>query len=53
MLTFDEVDGLLSPATSRGVQLEGPEEVRCILEVGPHGENLVYKVLHADDVELA
>ncbi len=47
------MDGLLSPAAGGRVQLEGPEEVGGVLEVGPHREDLVDEVLHADDVELA
>ncbi len=41
------MDGLLSPAAG------GPEEVGGVLEVGPHREDLMDEVLHADDVELA
>jgi len=51
--TFDEVVNLLPPATGRSVQLERPQEVGGILEVGANGQNLVDKVLHADDAELA
>ena len=47
------MDGLLPPATGGRVELEGPEEVGGILEVGPHREDLVDQILHADDVELA
>ncbi len=50
---FDEVGGLLAPSAGRGVQLEGPEEVAGVLEVGSYGEDLVNQVLDADDVELA
>ena len=39
-LTLDEVVDLLPPPTSRGVQLEGPQEVGGILEVGANGHNL-------------
>ena len=38
--TFDEVVDLLPPATGRGVQLERPQEVGGILEVGANGQNL-------------
>merc|ERR1719239_1067329 len=51
--TLDEVVDLLPPPTSRGVQLEGPQEVGGILEVGSNGQNLVDKILHTDDAELA
>ncbi len=47
------MDGLLSPAAGGSVQLEGPEEVGGVLEIGPHREDLMDEVLHADDVELA
>merc|ERR1719291_1266572 len=51
--TLDEVVDLLPPPTSRGVQLEGPQEVGGILEVGSNGQNLVDEILHTDDAELA
>ena len=44
---------LLAPATGLGVQLEGPQVVGGVLEVGSDGEDLVNEVLDADDVELA
>ncbi len=47
------MDGLLPPATGGRVKLEGPEEVGGVLEVGPHREDLMDEVLHADNVELA
>ena len=50
---LDEVVGLLPPAAGRRVQLEGPQEVRGVLEVGSHGHDLVHQVLHADDAVLA
>ena len=31
---------LLPPAAGGRVQLEGPQEVRGVLEVGPHGQDL-------------
>ena len=37
---------LLPPPASRGVQLEGPQEVGCVLEVGANGENLDKKQLN-------
>lgn len=45
--------GLLVPAAVRTVQLEGPEEVRCLLEVLANGKDLVYQVFDANDVFLA
>ena len=51
--TLNEVGGLLAPSTGRGVQLEGPQVVGGVLEVGANGEDLVNKVFDADDVELA
>ena len=44
---------LLPPPASGGVQLEGPQEVGGVLEVGADGEDLVDEVLHADDAHLA
>ena len=40
-------------AASRVAELKGPEEVGGLLEVGAHGEDLVDKILHADDAVLA
>ena len=51
--TLNKVGSLLAPAAGRGVQLEGPEEVTGILEVGSDSENLMNKVLNANNVELA
>ena len=48
-LTLDEVVDLLPPPASRGVQLEGPQEVGCVAEVGADGHDLVDEVLDADD----
>ena len=39
-LTLDEVVDLLPPAAGRGVQLERPQEVGGVLEVGSNGQNL-------------
>jgi len=44
---------LLPPATSRSVQLEGPQEVRGVLEVGSNRHDLVDQILNTDDSELA
>jgi len=33
--------------------LEGPEEVGCVLEVLPHGEDLMNQILHTDEVFLS
>lgn len=52
--TLDEVQELARPeATSRVTELEGPEEVGGLLEVGADSVDLVDEVLHADDAELA
>merc|ERR1712156_610253 len=51
--TFDEVVDLLPPPAGGGVQLEGPQEVGRVLEVGTDGENLMDKILHTDDAKLA
>jgi hypothetical protein len=52
--TFDEVLELPRPETASGVgELEGPQEVGGLLEVGPNGVDFVDKVLDADDTELA
>lgn len=40
-------------ATRRVRELERPEEVAGLLEVGPDGHDLVHQILHADDAELA
>jgi len=48
-----KVVGLLPPAPGRVVELEGPQEVGGVLEVGADGEDLVDEVLHADDAHLA
>jgi len=51
---LDEVQGLLDRETTVGVgQLEGPQEVGGLLEVGSDGVNLVDKILHADNTELS
>jgi len=47
------VVGLLAPATSGGVQLEGPEEVGCKLEVGSDSQDFVNEVLNTDNVVFA
>ena len=39
-LTLDEVVDLLPPATSRSVQLERPQEVGGVLEVGANRQDL-------------
>jgi hypothetical protein len=40
--------------TASGVaELEGPEEVRGLLEVGADGEDLVDQIFHADNAELS
>ena len=44
-----ELMSLLLEATNRVRELEGPEEVVSLLEVGTAGDNLVDEVLHAVD----
>merc|ERR1712003_47911 len=51
--TFDKVVNLLPPSTSGGVELEGPQEVGGVLEVGANSGDLMDEVLNADDVVLA
>ena len=51
--TLDKVVGLLPPAAGGVVQLEGPQEVRGVLEVRSDGQDLVDQILHADDSHLA
>jgi len=51
--TLDEGDTLLLKTATRGVKLEGPEEAVGLLEVRTNSEDLVDKILHADDVETA
>lgn len=48
------LDGMaLADKSSTGrLELEGPEEVVCLLESGTHGVDLVDEVLNADDVVL-
>jgi len=41
------------PATSRVRELEGPEEVRSLLEVGASSDDLVDEVFNAENVVLA
>jgi len=43
------VVGLLSPSTSWVVELEWPQEVGGILEVGSNSQDLVDQVFNADD----
>ena len=45
--------GLLSPSPSWVVQLEGPQEVGSILEVGSNSEDLMDQILNTDDSQLA
>lgn len=52
--TLDEVLELAGAEATVGVaELEGPQEVGGLLEVGADGVDLVDEVLHADDAELA
>ena len=42
------------PETAGGIpQFERPEEIARLLEIRPHGYNLVHQILHADDAILA
>ena len=42
------------PESSGGVaQLEWPQKVACLLEVGPHSEDLMDQVLHTHDTVLS
>ena len=50
---LNEVVGLLPPAAGRGVQLERPQEVGGIPEVGSDGKDFVDEVLDTDEVVLA
>jgi len=52
--TFDEVlEFPLMEAACWAVQLEGPQEVGCLFEIGADGINFVDQVLHADHAVLA
>jgi len=52
--TLDEVLELPLPEATRWVaELEGPEEVAGLLEVGANSVDLVDQVFHAHDTELA
>ena len=51
--TLNKVVILLPPSTGGVVQLEGPQEVGGVLEVGADSQNLVNQILHADDAHLA
>jgi hypothetical protein len=52
--TLDVVLELASTESTVGVgQLEGPQEVVGLLEVGANGVDLVDEILHADNAELA
>ena len=50
---LDVVVPLLLEASQRRLQLEGPQEVVGLLEVRANGQDLVDKVLNADDVVLS
>lgn len=47
--TFDKVDALLAESSSGRRKLEWPQEVVCLLEVRAHSEDLMDKILSADD----
>jgi len=44
---------LLPPAPSGSVELERPQEVGGIFEVGANSQNLMDKILHTDDAVLS
>lgn len=45
---------LSRPEATRGIrQLEWPQEVARLLEVGPHSHNFMHQILHTDDAEFA
>ena len=48
--TINKMVVLLAPASCWGVQLEGPQEVGSLLEVGSACEDFVDQVLNANDV---
>uniref|UniRef100_A0A453CTJ2 Uncharacterized protein n=1 Tax=Aegilops tauschii subsp. strangulata TaxID=200361 RepID=A0A453CTJ2_AEGTS len=50
--TLDVVVPLLLQATERSLELEWPQEVVRLLKVWADGQDLVHKVLNADDVVL-
>ena len=51
--TLNVVVPLLLEASQRRLQLEGPQEVVGLLEVRTDGQDLMHKVLNADDVVLS
>ena len=51
--TLDVVVPLLLEASQRRLQLEWPQEVVGLLEVRTDGQDLMHKVLNADDVVLS
>lgn len=51
--TLNKVVGLLSPSSGWVVELEWPQEVGGILEVGSNRQDLVDQVLNTDDAHLA
>jgi hypothetical protein len=51
--TINEMVVLLAPATVWRVELEVPQEVCCLLEVGANSVDLMNQVLHTDDAVFA
>jgi hypothetical protein len=52
--TLNKMSGLLTREPARRIrQSKRPQEVIRLLEVRPHGENLVDQVFHADDARRA
>lgn len=51
--SLDVVPGLLSVSSASVAQLERPEEVVCLLEVGPNGDYLMDQVFNTNDAVFA
>ena len=51
---LDEMLEFSRPKPTRRIrQLEWPQKVARLLEIRPHGHNLMHQILHADDAEFA
>ena len=50
--SLNEMPRLLSIASTSIAQLERPQEIVSLLEVGSNGEDLVHQILHADNAFL-
>jgi hypothetical protein len=54
MTTLNKVLKLACPpATHRVGEFEGPQEVRRLLEIGTSCDNLMYEILHREDIIFA